>query len=450
MRTTELQALDIAHVWHPFTPMQEYACETTPVIASAEQFELIDTDGRRYLDGASALWCNLFGYRVPEIDAALRAQIDRVSHSTLLGLANVPAVQLAARLVQKVPPGLNHVFFSDDGSTAVEAAIKIVYQFFQQRSAADRKRNLFVALSDAYHGDSLGAVSVGGIGTFHQVYGPLLFPTLKVPAPVALRVPPGHTRTSYLADCERQLEQTLDQNADRIAGFIIEPLVQAAAGMLVHPPGYLAKVRELTRARGIPLIADEVAVGFGRTGTLFACEREQVIPDVLCLSKGLTAGYLPLAATLVTEEIYAGFLDEPQAGKTFYHGHTYTGNPLGCAAALATLDLFERQPVLETVRRNAEFLTAGLRNLADHPHVAEIRQTGLLAGIEFVQDRQTLAPFPAAARIGHRLALAARERGVILRPLTDTLVLVPGLTMPTEQLQRLLETTREVISAVLG
>lgn len=453
MHTRELQQLDLAHVWHPFTPMLEYAAETTPVIAAAEGFELIDTDGRRYLDGTSALWCNLFGYRVPEIDTAIHEQIDRVSHSTLLGLANVPAVELAAELVRRVPAGLARVFYSDDGSTAVEAALKIVYQYHRQRSDQPRERNLFVCLAHGYHGDTLGAVSVGGISTFHGVYGNLLFRTLQVPSPVALHRPAGVTAEQYFADCDRILEETIARHHTEIAGFVIEPLVQAAAGILVHPPGYLRKVRELTSAYDIPLIADEVAVGFGRTGTLFACEQEQVTPDVLCLSKGLTAGYLPLAATLVTDRIYDAFLDAPAAGKTFYHGHTYTGNPLACAAALATLKKFDDGSVLDNVELLAGRIRARLAALADHSHVAEVRQKGVMVGIELVRNKQTRKPFPPETRIGHRVALAARERGAILRPLTDTLVLMPAPAMPIELVDQLIDillgSIDEVIAATM-
>lgn len=448
MLTPHLQSLDVAHVWHPFTPMREYAAETTPVIAAADGFELIDTDGRRYLDGTSALWCNLFGYRVPEIDAAIRDQIDRVSHSTLLGLANVPSVELAAELVRRVPRGLTRVFYSDDGSTAVEAALKIVYQYHQQRADRPGERSLFIRLSDAYHGDTLGAVSVGGISLFHGIYGQLLFQALQVPSPVTLRGPHDVSAEEYLASCYRVLEETISRHRDRIAGFIIEPLVQAAAGILVHPHGYLRKVRELTAAYDIPLIADEVAVGFGRTGTLFACEQEEVVPDVLCLSKGLTGGYLPLAATLVTDRIFGAFLDEPAAGKTFFHGHTYTGNPLACAAALATLEIFDERPILENVQLLANRLCERLAPLSDHPHVAEVRQKGVMVGIELVRDKPTLEPFPTSARIGHRIALAARERGAILRPLTDTLVLMPAPAMPVAFVDRLVDTLIESIDEV--
>lgn len=437
MTTDELQGLDNAHVWHPFTPMREHGREETPVIAAAEGFYLIDSDGGRYLDGVSSLWCNVHGHRVPEIDRAIREQLDRVSHSTLLGLSHEPSIQLAAELVQRAPAGLNRVFYSDNGSTAVEAALKIAFQYHQQRADRPARRDLFVCLSEAYHGDTIGSVSVGGIDLFHGVYGNLLFRTLKVPTPVAYRTPRGFTAESYLAHCYSRLERTITENAERIAGFVIEPLVQGAAGILVHPAGYLRRVRELTSQHGIPLIADEVATGFGRTGTMFACEQEDVRPDILCLSKGITGGYLPLAATLVTDNIYSAFLAEPHEGKTFFHGHTYTGNPLACAAALASLELFEHHHVLANVAAATRRLQQRCAELADHPHVGEIRQKGLMVGIELVRDRKTRESFAPSERIGHRIVLAARARGVIVRPLGDVMVLMPAPAMPVDLIDQL-------------
>ena len=447
-RTERLQRLDIAHVWHPFTQMREYARERTPVIAAGDGFYLHDTDGHRYLDGVSSLWCNVHGHWVPEIDAAIRDQLDRLAHSTLLGLANIPSIELAEDLVRVAPPGLNRVFYSDDGSTAVEAALKMAWQYHRQKPGG-RPRDLFVGLSGAYHGDTIGAVSIGGIELFHAAYRGLLFEVQQVPSPVAFRSPPGVSSADYLQHCLRELERVFAEHGDRIAAFVIEPIVQAAAGMLVHPPGYLLKVRELTTAYGALLIADEVAVGFGRTGTLFACEQEDVGPDVLCLSKGLTGGYLPLAATLTTDTVYDAFLGEAVDRKTFYHGHTYTGNPLGCAAAMASLKLFETNRVLENVAANARFLTQRLQSLRDHPHVGEIRHKGIIVGIELVQDRTSLASYPTSERIGHRVTLAARKRGAIIRPLGDVIEIFPAPAMPQETLARLCDIVEESIREVV-
>src|SRR5260221_1765214 len=447
MNTPDFRRLDNDHVWHPFTPMLEHGREETPVIAAAEGFELIDTDGRRYLDGVSSLWCNVHGHRVPEIDAAIREQLDNIAHSTLLGLASVPSVRLAAELVRQAPQGLVRVFFSDNGSTAVEAALKIAYQYYRQRgkrgvdgpsrSGGSENRDLFVSLSGAYHGDTVGSVSVGGIDLFHSVYGGLLFKTLKVPSPASYRLPEGGTAESYRSYCEAELERVFVENRGRIAGLVIEPLVQGAAGILVHPEGYLARARALTTAHDVLLIADEVATGFGRTGTLWACEQEHVRPDLLCLSKGITGGYLPLAATLAGDEVYNAFLDEPALGKTFYHGHTYTGNPLACAAALASLELFEKNRVLDSVRHNAKLLARRLAELGNHPHVGDVRHKGIMVGIELVAHKSGKQAFDAAARVGHRVVLAARERGVIIRPLGDVIVLMPAPAMPAELLDRL-------------
>ncbi|HEY3963085.1 MAG TPA: adenosylmethionine--8-amino-7-oxononanoate transaminase [Planctomycetaceae bacterium] len=448
MNTADLRKLDNGHVWHPFTPMLEHGREETPVIVAGDRFHLIDTDGRRYLDGVSSLWCNVHGHRVPEIDQALRDQLDQIAHSTLLGLDNVPSIRLAAALVRRMPAGLTRVFYSDNGSTAVEAALKIAYQYYRQRRTRPENRELFVSFSGAYHGDTVGSVSVGGIELFHGTYRGLLFKTVKVPSPAMHHVPAGSARATYEADCLAELERTFETCRGRIAGFVIEPLVQGAAGILVHPSGWLSRVRELTRAHDVLLIADEVATGFGRTGTFLACEQEQVCPDLLCLSKGITGGYLPLAATIATDEIYEAFLDEPAAGKTFFHGHTYTGNPLACAAALASLELFEKNRVLDNVRETSTLLARRLSELADHPHVGDIRQKGIMVGIELVQNKAGHAAYNPAERIGHRVVLAARERGVMIRPLGDVIVLMPAPAMPPPLVDELCTQTFAAIDDV--
>lgn len=432
-----LRDTDQAHVWHPFCQMREFVSDDAPIISSAAGFELFATDGRRYLDGVSSLWCNVHGHRVPEIDRAIREQLDQVAHSTLLGLSNVPSIQLAAELVRRAPRGLTKVFYSDDGATAVEVALKLAYQFHRQKPQPE-PRDLFVGMAGAYHGDTVGTVSLGNIDAFHRSYERLLFPTLRVPCPAVAT-----------GESLRDLERTLSENTDRIAAFVIEPLVQAAAGILVHPPGYLRRVRELTQRHGILLIADEVAVGFGRTGTLFACEQEDVVPDFLCLSKGITGGYLPLAATLTTDEVYDAFLGEPASGRTFFHGHTYTGNPLGCAAALASLELFETNRVLENVAECSRLLARRLDEIRDWPHVGEIRQKGILVGIELVADKATQQFFAPEQRIGHQITLAARRRGLFTRPLGDVVTIVPAPAMPAELVNRvcdlLFESIREVV-----
>lgn len=447
-RPTQLRRSDYEHVWHPFTAMSAYRDEEAPIIERGEGFYLTDIEGRRFLDGISSLWCNVHGHRVPEIDQAVREQLDRVAHSTLLGLGSGPSIELAKRLVDITPSGLSKVFYSDSGATAVEAALKIAYQYHRQKPGGAEERDLFATVSGAYHGDTIGSVSVGSIELFHRVYGKLLFETVSVPSPSGFRFPDGMMAGDYHAYCFDELERVIKKHAERLAAFVIEPLVQGAAGILVHPPGYLQRVRELTAAHGIPLIADEVAVGFGRTGTMFASEQEQVQPDLFCVGKGLTGGYLPVAATLATDEIFDAFLGDPAEGRTFYHGHTYTGNALGCAAALASLELFQTHETLANVKSNEELMRERLGKLTDHPHVGDVRQKGIMVGIELVRDPATAAPYDAELRMGHQVTLAARRRGVILRPLGDVVVLMPAPAMPSELVGQLCDVAIEAIHEV--
>jgi adenosylmethionine---8-amino-7-oxononanoate aminotransferase len=448
MNTQTLRKWDVEHVWHPFTPMLEYGREETPIIVGGDGFDLIDSDGKRYLDGVSSLWCNIHGHRVPEIDQAVREQLDRVAHSTLLGLAGEPSIRLARQLVERTPEGLNRVFFSDAGATAVEAALKIACQYHRQKPQPEQ-RDLFVTVAEAYHGDTMGSVSLGPLDLFHSSVKSLLFEKLTVPTPTAFRLPEGHDAQSYLQFCYDELERTLRENADRIAAVVVEPLVQGAAGILVHPSGWLRRVRELTSELGILLIADEVAVGFGRTGTMFACEQENVCPDLMCVAKGLSGGYLPVAATLATDAVFNAFLDVPSAGKTFYHGHTFTGNALGCAAALASLELFDKNNLISNIAANAARLATRLSDFNERSSLAgDIRHKGLMAGIELVQDRSSNEPFAADRRIGHQVTLAARRRGVIIRPLGNVITMIPAPGMPGELVDRLCDVTFEAIDEV--
>ena len=437
--TDRLRQLDNDHVWHPFTAMSAYRDEDAPIIVDAEGFFLVDSTGRRYLDGHSSLWCNIHGHRVPAIDAAIRAQLDRVAHTTLLGLSNQPAIELAAELVRRAPAGLNKVFYADCGAAGVEVALKLAFQYHRQKAAGPEERNLFACMGRAYHGDTVGTISLGGIDRFHSLFGSLMFPALRIPTP----------SENEPIDVEA-LERLLAEHADQLAGFVIEPLVQAAAGILVHPPGYLKTVRELTRKYGILLIADEIAVGFGRTGKLFACEHEEVCPDILILSKGLTGGYLPLAATLVTDEIESAFLGDPWEGRTFQHGHTDTGNPLACAAALASMQLIDENQVLDNVRQIEEVLHRELTTLKKHPQVAAVRQRGAMVGIELAQDSSTSRPFAASKRMGHQVTLACRRRGVILRNIGDTIVLMPAPAMPAELIVQMCDAVTEALQEVLS
>ena len=425
MDTAALAALDRTHVWHPFTQQRGWEREAPVMIERADGCTLYDTDGNAYIDGVSSLWCNVHGHRHPVIDAAVEAQLDRVAHSTMLGLSHPAAAELAARLVAIAPPRLARVFYSDNGSTAAEVAVKMAYQYRQLRG--ETQRTEFICLRDAYHGDTIGSVSVGGIDLFHATFRRLLFET-------------HHAEPGDAGDMRRLLEA----HGERVAAVVIEPLVQGAAGMLVHPEGYLSAVRQLCDDFGVLLICDEVAVGFGRTGTMFACEQEGVAPDLMCIAKGITGGYLPLAATLTTEAVYAAFLGEHHEYKTFFHGHTYTGNPLACAAALATLDLFESERTLERLAPKIELLGRLLDDLvAPLSTVAEVRRRGFMTGIELVR-------FPTQARMGHQVTLAARRRGAIVRPLGDVVVLMPPLSISEGDLTRLVAITAAAIEEAAG
>jgi adenosylmethionine-8-amino-7-oxononanoate aminotransferase len=440
----QLKRWDRTLVWHAFTQMAEYE---PLVIERAEGCTLFDVDGNAYLDGVSSLWCNIHGHRHPRLDAAVRAQLDRVAHVTLLGASNPPAIQLARRLVDLAPPGLAHVFYSDDGATAVEVALKMAFQYWRQRPDPRPEKTCYLALGDAYHGDTLGSVSVGGVERFHAMFRPLLFETIRLPMPDSYRTPPGVAPEDLAAHHLEKLEQVLRAEHGRIAAMVVEPLVQAAAGMVMHPSGYLRGVRELTRRYDVLLIADEVAVGMGRTGRMFACEHEQVTPDLLCLAKGLTGGYLPLAATLATEEIWRAFLGEYAQSRTFFHGHTYGGNPLGAAVALATLDVFEDEQTLARLPAKIDRLAGHLRRIAALPQVGNVRQCGLIAGIELVRDRATKEPFPWEERRGMRVCDYARGEGVLLRPLGNVLVIMPPLAISPEQIDRIIAAVERGIVA---
>src|SRR3954470_354603 len=421
----DLAADDRRFLWHPFTQQQGWMEEDAPIIEAADRCELIDIHGRRYIDGVSSLWCNVHGHRHPAIDIAVRDQMDRIAHSTMLGLSHRPAIELARQLVSIAPAGLSRVFYSDSGSTATEIALKMAFQFWQQQGGSDARRTRFISLRQAYHGDTIGSVSVGGIDLFHGAYGPLLFGAL-------------HAEPGDIEDMARLFASCPGE----VAAVIVEPLVQGAAGILVHPEGYLRDVRALCDEYGALLICDEVATGFGRTGRMFACEHEDVSPDLMCVAKGITGGSLPLAATLTTERIYSGFLGRHEEFRTFFHGHTYTGNPLACAAALATLDVFEREQTLTRVRGKAECLGTWLdRYVAPLAGVAEVRRRGLMVGIQ-------LDEFPLEARMGHQVTLAARRRGAIVRPLGDVVVLMPPLSISEAALKQLVQITGEAIAEV--
>lgn len=447
-RNRQLEIDDQKYIWHPFTQMREYEKEKPLIIEEGDGCILKDTYGNEYIDGISSLWTNVHGHRKEKLDDALRKQINKIAHSTLLGLSNVPAVECAKKLIEIAPEGLTKVFYSDNGSTAVEIALKMAFQYQQQADSGDPNKTRFISLTNAYHGDTIGSVSVGGIDLFHATYKSLLFPSIHVESPYCYRCPFGKAQGSCDLECFRDLEEKVEEHHHEVAAFIIEPLVQGASGILVQPPGYLKKVRELCTKYAIIMIADEVAVGFGKTGRMFACEHEGVTPDIMAVAKGISGGYMPLAATLASEEIYRGFLGEYEEFKTFFHGHTYTGNPLACAVSLANLEVFEEERILENLQEKIDHLTEKLQPITSLAHVGEIRQRGFMVGIELVADRESKAQYQPKERIGHRVIMEARKHGVIIRPLGDVIILMPPLSISTDELDRLCDAVYKSIRAV--
>jgi adenosylmethionine-8-amino-7-oxononanoate aminotransferase len=435
MNTTE--ALDKQYVWHPFTQMQDWTACQQLMIAAGQGIKLIDVDGREYYDGVSSLWLNVHGHRKKEIDDAIIAQLGKIAHTTMLGLGNVPAAELAEKLIGIAPPGLAKVFYSDSGSTAVEIAVKMAYQYWQLVGQPAKKK--FVTLTNAYHGDTIGSVSVGGMDLFHRIFQPLLFETLPVSSPCCSYCQSAAERERCAMQCVDEVESLLSSRHDEIAAMVVEPLIQGAAGMLTQPPGYLKRIRELTRQYDVLLIVDEVATGFGRTGRMFACEHEGVTPDLMTMAKGITAGYLPLAATLATEEVYQAFLGEYKEQKTFFHGHSYTGNPLACAAALANLKVFREEKVIEALPAKIEAAAQKLVSFWQLPQVGDIRQCGLMIGIEIVQDKSARKEYPWEWAMGHAVCMKARELGLIIRPLGNVVVFMPPLASTVEDIETMLD-----------
>lgn len=474
--TESLIEADFNHLWHPFTAMRQWR-QTPPLVIERAQGEyLFDTQGNRYIDGVSSLWCNVHGHRVPQIDQAVHDQLDKVAHTTLLGLASPPSIQLAARLAHAAPGRLNKVFYTDAGATAVEVALKMAVGYWHHTEQPQKNR--FVAFHGAYHGDTTGSMSIGYSDLFHRPFSAMVFPVHFVPAPNACHPPASvdiqsaqqtaATTTNKPADdspwpsentalcetikdhCLDELDAHLQKHAHETAGIVIEPVMQGAAGMICQPPGFVRGVADLAHKYEVLLIADEVATGFGRTGTMFACQSEDVEPDIMCLAKGITGGYLPLAATVATDEVEQAFCGELADRRTLYHGHTYTGNALACAAALASLDLFESNRLLEHINASADIIADrlnALRDLEAFPNVVDIRQRGLMVGIELGRDRQTRRPFDSAVGTSAALCMAMREKGLIVRPLGDVIVLMPIPAMGHESLHQMLDIFIETLQS---
>lgn len=441
-----LASKDKKYLWHPFTQMKDWQKEVPVIIESAKGMWLKDTQGRRYLDGVSSLWCNVHGHQVPEIDRAVKKQLGKVAHSTFLGLSNIPAIELAEELIKIAPKGLTRVFYSDSGSEAVEIALKMAFQFWRQTGKP--KKNKFVKLTNSYHGDTLGSVSVGGISLFHEIYEPLLFHSFSAPSPYAYQWPKKATLERAGQESLDELEKILKKHHHQIAAFVMEPVMQGAAGMINQPKGYISRARELTRKYNVLLIFDEVATGFGRTGTMFAADREKVTPDLMAAAKGITGGYLPLAVTFATEKIYKGFLGKYEEFKTFFHGHTYTANPLACSAALASLELFRKNKILEKMPAKIKSLKSRLKDFYRIPIVGDVRQEGLMAGIELVKNRAARQAFPLKEKIGVKVIERARTKNVMLRPLGPVVVLMPPPAISEKELKFLLDVTYESISEI--
>ncbi|QQE12879.1 adenosylmethionine--8-amino-7-oxononanoate transaminase [Planctomycetota bacterium] len=461
--TEELIALDHEYVWHPFTPMKFWRSQKPLVIAEGEGDFLIDSDGNRYIDGVSSLWCNVHGHRVPEIDDAIRGQLDKIAHTTLLGLASPPSIEVAKRLAEMLPGKLNKTFFSDAGATAVEVAFKMAVGYWFHKGRPEKSK--FIGLAGAYHGDTTGSMSVGYSDLFHKPFLSMVFSVTSFPSPDTCRPPHGFEmpmpdcygkghwpsedkkfNEALSKFCLDKLEQMLKDHGNETAAIVIEPLMQGAAGMVCQPKGFLKGVEKLAKKYDVLLIADEVAVGFGRTGKMFAIDHDGVEPDIICLAKGITGGYLPLAATVVSDEIDKTFAgDDVLERRTLYHGHTYTGNPLACAAALATFDLFEKNKTIEHTQISIKMIQEKLKELLDHPNILDIRQRGLMTGIELCASRNNAEPFDFSKRTATDVCLSMREKGLIIRPLGDIIVMMPMPGMSHENLKTMLDIVVETI-----
>ena len=447
-RRDRLRRDDHAFVWHPFTQMEEWEQEPPIIIECGDGRYLVDTEGTRYYDGVSSIWVNIHGHRNRALDRALQTQLGKIAHSTLLGLSNIPSIELAKQLIRIAPLGLQKVFYSDNGSTAMEIAIKMAYQYWQQQGSRFRRKKKFLSFDMAYHGDSLGTVSLSGISLFHETYKPLLFKTFKADPPYCYRCPLQLRHPSCRLACVQSVEATLKAHHQEIAALVIEPMIQAVGGMITSPPGYLKAIRELCTRYDVLLIADEVATGFGRTGKMFACDHEGVTPDLMAVSKGLTGGYMPLAATLTTQRIYDGFLGAYDDFRTFFHGHSYTGNPLGCAVALANLKLFKRTRLLKVLPEKVLAFQAALRKLRPLAHVGQVRQLGFMVGIELVQNKRNKEPYRLEDRIGHQVAMEACRQHLMIRPIGNILVLMPPVTATVNELKEMVEVVKLAIQSV--
>ena len=444
----DIEKLDKEFVWHPFTQMLNWENEQNIIIERGEGVYLYDIRGNRYIDGVSSLWVNIFGHNNRELNEAIKEQVDKISHSTLLGLANVPSAILAQKLIEIAPKNLKKVFYSDSGSTSVEIALKVAFQYFKQKGAKFKNKKKIIAATSAYHGDTLGSVSVGGVELFHSIYKPLLFDTIRITYPYCYRCPFNLKYPDCELHCAKEAEKVIGFHADEACALIIEPMIQGASGMITMPVGYMKKIEKACKDNDVLLILDEVATGFGRTGKMFAAFHEDIHPDIMCIAKGITGGYLPMAAALFTKEIYEGFLGNYEDNKTFFHGHTYTGNQLAAAAAVKSAELFEKYDLLNKIKPLISHFNETLKDFKLLNIVGDVRNIGLMAGIELVKDGNTKETFAQKERIGHKVILKARDMGVIIRPLGDVIVIMPPLIIDRQTLDTLLSVVYDSIKSV--
>ncbi len=442
-----LEEWDKEYFWHPFTQMKVYREEENIIVERGEGNYVYDIYGKKYLDGVSSLWCNVHGHNHPILNKAVIEQTQKIAHFTTLGASNVPAILFAKKLVDITPEGLNKVFYSEDGAEAMEIAVKIAYHYWHNKGIKEKSK--FVTLSEAYHGDTIGSVSVGGISIFHETYKPLLFDVYKLPSPYLEAVKKVGRKEALTEKATRilidEIEDFLFQHHQDLAGFVLEGGVQGAAGILPFPPNYLKEIRRLCDEFNILMIVDEVATGFGRSGAMFSCEKEGISPDIMALGKGITGGYLPLAATVVTDEIFNAFLGEFGEAKHFYHGHTYTGNPIACNVALANIDIFKEEKTIENLQPKIKLLTEKLDEFWDLKHVGDVRQFGFMAGIELVKDKEKMEPFPYGERTGFKVAQDMIKKGIWIRPLGDVMVVMPPLSITQDELNWFLDELKDSI-----
>lgn len=441
---SNLQKRDLDHVWHPCSQMKDYEEFPPIVIKNGKGIYLYDENGKQYLDAVSSWWVNLFGHSNERISTALAKQAFQLEHVIFANFTHEPAIFLAEKLVQMTPAGLNKVFFADNGSSAIEVALKMSFQYHMQNHKPKKTR--FLALSDAYHGETLGALSVGGVGLYNEVFQPLLLDTVRAEGPDCFRCPFNEQPDRCSTQCLTFIEAKLKLHHEEISAVIIEPLIQAAAGMKMYPPAYLRGLQELCKQYDVHLIADEIAVGFGRTGTMFACEQAEISPDFMCLSKGLTGGYLPLSVVLTTDEIYDAFYDDYPTMKAFLHSHSYTGNTLACRVALEVLKIFEEEETIEQIQTKSVYMNQlASAVFSDLPYVGEYRQTGMVGAIELVKDKVTKEPFPSSDRIGYQIYQIALEKGLLLRPLGNILYFMPPYVITKEEIRIMIETANDAI-----